>query len=73
MMADWAWSEWFDRQSELTDQVDKAVAGLSEDRTYQFRVALYSAVIEHCAEKMRMFIPDEAVQAQETRTEATGP
>jgi hypothetical protein len=52
----WDWEEWFDAQYELTERIDKAIAGLTADKDDAFRVALYSAVIEQAAEKMRRYL-----------------
>lgn len=59
------WSEWFDAQSALNDQIDRAINEASKGRGDGFRLALYSSVIETCAETMRTFIPDEALSESE--------
>lgn len=56
-----AWDEWFDKQWDLTHCIDRAVADQSAGKGAGFRVALYAAVIEHCAEAMRAHIPDVAL------------
>jgi len=57
------WDEWFDKQYELTNRIDRAIDGLSQGRDDQFRVSLYVAVIEHSAEAMRAFLhPKESEQ-----------
>lgn len=55
------WEDWFSRQYDLNEQIDRAVTGLSKDKGDGFRVALYAALIEHAAEKMRTFIADVAL------------
>lgn len=59
-----AWDEWFDNQWDLTRCIDKAVTEQSTGKGDGFRVALYAAVIEHCAEAMRAHIPDVALTAE---------
>jgi len=50
------WDEWFDGQYDLAACVDKAVTELSKDKDDLFKAALYSAIIEHCAEQLRFNI-----------------
>jgi hypothetical protein len=50
------WDEWFDGQMELTQRIERAVEGLATGKDDNFRAALYSAVIEHAAERLRMYI-----------------
>lgn len=62
-----AWNEWFDKQYDLTEQIDRAIAGLSKGKTDQFRAALWAGVLEHGGEAIRGFIPltasDDTVKA----------
>lgn len=51
-----AWDDWFDDQSPLCRRIDKAIAALSKDRNDDYRAALYSAVIESAAERLRMYL-----------------
>lgn len=55
------WDEWFDAQFDLNERIERAVKGISAGKGDGFRVALYAAVIEHCAEAMRTYIPDVAL------------
>lgn len=55
-MSDELWDEWFDKQHPLTERVDKAIEGLSVGKDDHFRAALYSAVIESAAERLRMYL-----------------
>ena len=64
-----AWDEWFDNQWDLTRCIDEAVKQQSAGKGDGFRVALYAAVIEHCAEAMRTHIPDVALGP---RTDGSG-
>lgn len=50
------WEEWFDAQYALCDQMDRAVAGLSAGKDDAYRAAVWSAVIEHAAEAIRMCV-----------------
>lgn len=59
-----AWDQWFDNQWDLTKCIDRAVEGQSEGKDDGFRLALYAAVIEHCAEAMRAYIPDVALEEE---------
>jgi hypothetical protein len=52
-----AWDEWFDAQYELTERIDKAIAGLAVGKDDAFKLAVWAAVVEHAAESMRMYIP----------------
>ena len=58
MMADsdQAWSEWFDAQYPLNEQISNAVAGLSVGKKDAFRAALWASVIENAAEQFRFYL-----------------
>ena len=55
-MWDDIWEEWFASQSGLNDRIDIAIEGLSKGKDDAFRAALYSSVIESCAERLRMYL-----------------
>lgn len=50
------WDDWFDNQYDLVACIDKAVEEQAKGKGEPFKVALYSALIEHCAEQMRSSI-----------------
>lgn len=47
------WEQWFSDQYDLCERIDRAIAGMTEGKPRQARAALYAAVCEHAAEKMR--------------------
>lgn len=53
------WEEWFDKQYDLNERIDKAIAGLTVGKGDGFKLALWSSVIEHAAETLRIYIPEE--------------
>lgn len=63
-----AWDAWFDNQRDLTRCIDRAVTEQSAGKGDGFRAALYAAVIEHCAEALRTYIPDVALPASPEAT-----
>lgn len=50
------WDEWFDRQYELVERIERAVKGASEGRTDSYRAALWAGVLEYGAERIRMYL-----------------
>lgn len=60
------WDEWFDTQYDLCDAIDRVIKERSEGKGDGLRLALYSAVVEHCAESMRRFVPDLSLAAPST-------
>jgi hypothetical protein len=55
----WTWDDWFDDQYPLCVNLDLAVSRLSAGKDDLFRAALWSAVIEHAGESLRMYITPE--------------
>ena len=51
-MAD-AWDAWFDQQYDLCRDVQQRIDQATLDRPPSYRAALYSALIESLAERMR--------------------
>lgn len=53
------WEEWFDKQYDLVQRIDRAVDGIVGKFEIKpihhnaARAALYAAVLEHCADKIR--------------------
>ena len=50
------WDEWFDGQYDLNLCIDRVVKARGEGKPAGFKAALYSGVIEHCAEQMRGYV-----------------
>ena len=52
------WDEWFNEQWDIVYCIERLMREKHKDKSDGFKVALYSAIIEHCAETMRQHIPD---------------
>lgn len=50
------WDRWFDVQYDLQLEIDRKIEEVTRGKSDPFRAALVSAMIEHLAEGMRMFI-----------------
>lgn len=50
------WEEWFDGQYDLNLCIDRVIKDRAQGKPEGFKTALYSAVIEHCAEQLRASI-----------------
>jgi hypothetical protein len=61
------WDEWFDSQHDLMQCIEQAVNEQAEGKDKMFKAALYSAVIEACAESLRLNIDlSKALRQEQT-------
>ena len=64
--AEQAWGQWWDIQHDLTQELDRRIGQVSAGRSDQFRAALVSSLIEHLAERLRVYLKLPATDAQES-------